>query len=692
MTTSENQHTPHPDEQPTAISRFEVAIFVAVLVFYAATRLVGLADYPIYFFCDEATQANLASELIDNGLRDPDGNLFPPYFLNAKVYNLGLSIWMHATTVALFGKSIAVVRATSVAVGLFGAAALMIALRFGFKTRLWWLGGLTLAVLPGWFLHSRTAFETAMMVGFYAAFICAYLLYRTVSPWWSVAAVIFGAATFYSYSNGQGVMFVTCVLLVASDARYHWQVLRSRPRVAAAAAAAVVVVAWPYIRFRFILHPEMMADHFSDLHSYWITEIPLVEKIRIFFATYGEGLSPVYWFFEDTGELVRHRMKGYGYLPLWLAPAIVIGLGESLWRARKSAAHRLTIIAILAAPFSAAMVDIRITRVLSMMVPAALVAVIGLDRIRRWLGRFVPAPVFAGLAATGMAIAASAMTADALRNGPTWFPDYGMSGMQWGAQQLYDEIRPPLEANPGLRFIVSHSWANWPDAFPPFFLEDPLPERVRMGVIEEYIEQYRPRELSQNTIFVLTHYEYETAASSGMFELGAPLAVVDYPDGRTGFYITNLAYSADAEQIFLDKQAERRRRVEGTFELDGSPTLAIHPKFDEGGLKALFDGKLETIARTLDADPCVLTFNFSRPRAISGIRLTVWTPRYLLNLRVVGQDGSTVEARSAVDYAEGFQTQELQLPEPVSDARLVEIVIDKQGDTKVHLQEIEFLP
>jgi hypothetical protein len=267
-----------------------------------------------------------------------------------------------------------------------------------------------------------------------------------------------------------------------------------------------------------------------------------------------------------------------------------------------------------------------------------------------------------------------------------------MSGMQWGAQQLYDEIRPPLEANPDLRFIVSHSWANWPDAFPPFFLPPPLAERVGMGVIEEYMEQYRPRELSPNTIFVLTHYEYETARSSGMFEFGAPLAVVDFPDGRKGFFITNLAYSAEAEQIFLDKRAERRRRVESVFELDGSPTHAIHPKFDEGGLTALFDGKLETIARTLDADPCVLTFTFSQPRPISGIRLTVWTPRDLLNLRVQGQEGSTVEARTAVDHPKGFQTQELQLPETVSDARLMEITIDKQGDTKVHLQEIELLP
>ena len=48
-----------------------------------------------------------------------------------------------------------------------------------------------MAALPAWFLHSRTAFETVMMVGFYAVFVLAYLLYREVSaavarrPLWS---------------------------------------------------------------------------------------------------------------------------------------------------------------------------------------------------------------------------------------------------------------------------------------------------------------------------------------------------------------------------------------------------------------------------------------------------------------------------------------------------------------------------
>jgi hypothetical protein len=59
---------------------------------------------------------------------------------------------------------------------------------------------------------------------------------------------------------------------------------------------------------------------------------------------------------------------------------------------------------------------------------------------------------------------------------------------------------------------------------------------------------------------------------------------------------------------------------------------------------------------------------------------------------VLGADGQVREAQSAVNLVEGFGVSELQLPEPVADAREVVIVIDKSGDNKVHIQEIEILP
>ena len=65
---------------PFGFSRPELVLMVLVLVFYATTRVIGIADFPIFFFCDEATHANLAEDLVANGLRDQEGNFLPPYF------------------------------------------------------------------------------------------------------------------------------------------------------------------------------------------------------------------------------------------------------------------------------------------------------------------------------------------------------------------------------------------------------------------------------------------------------------------------------------------------------------------------------------------------------------------------------------------------------------------------------------
>src|SRR3989337_1972766 len=40
---------------------------------YLATRLIGLEDFPIYFFTDEAVQTLLASDYVQNGFRDNNG-------------------------------------------------------------------------------------------------------------------------------------------------------------------------------------------------------------------------------------------------------------------------------------------------------------------------------------------------------------------------------------------------------------------------------------------------------------------------------------------------------------------------------------------------------------------------------------------------------------------------------------------
>jgi hypothetical protein len=671
-------------------SRSDVILLVMVLLFYITTRLVAIEDFPIFFFCDEAIHANLARELVDNGFRDDEGHFLPAYFRNVATFNLSLSVWLHVPGVVLFGKSITVVRATSVVVGLVGVAALMLSLKWFYQLRLWWAGGLVMAALPAWFLHSRTAFETAMMVGFYSTFVLAYLLYREVSPRWLPAAVVCGAATFYSYSNGQGVMFVSTFLLLVTDWRYHLQVVRRRPWVAAAALVTGMLLAGPYLHFRFVRHPEMLSEHLGTLGSPWVTENPLHQKLAASARTYGRGLSPRYWFTDDTLEIVRHRMRGYGYLPIWLAPAVFLGIGIALWRCRGSPAYRLALIAVLAAPFSASLVGLRITRVLAMMVPASILATAGLDVIGSWLRRVVPGFAVSVSVGLGLVAATTLMTVDALANGPTWFSDYELYGQQYGAKQVFGAIRETLAEDVKNEIWVTPGWANNTNAFLGFFLSEEEMTRTHMGALDHFVRSYT--EIEDGLVFVFTGREYDAVRNDPRLVVDQPTRVIPYPDGRPGFVFFRAAFSAEAPAIRAAEQAERRMPVNSTVTINGKDVELRHPKIDIGHISDAFDGDPATLARTLDADPATVSMRFPAPRPVSGVRLQLWTERYDVALVVTGVDGSVTETAVEVSNDRSHEVTEISLSNPIPAAREVLITIQKYGDVHIHMQEIEILP
>jgi len=673
------------------LTRGEWVAMAAVLIFYAATRLYGIVEFPVYFFCDEALQANLAHDLVVNDFRDGDGTLCPAYFRNVRVFNLGLSVWIHSIPVTVFGKTVFTVRATSVVVGVVGTAALMLALKWFFAARLWWAGGLVMAALPAWFLHSRTAFETVMMVSFYAVFVLTYLLYREVSAWWLAAAVASGAAAFYSYSNGQGVMFISCLLLLVVDWRYHWRVVRRHPGAAAAGLVVLLLVAAPYVRFRFFLHPEMMELHFNDLESYWVEDIPTADKLEIFARTYVRGVSPGYWFTEDVKELQRHRMLGYPYVPLWLSPAVLLGLLISIVGSRRSAAHRLVLIAVLAAPFSASMVGLRITRVLAMVVPATLSATIGLDQLRAWLAKLLPDRLLQAAVAIGLTASTLAMTRDALVNGPTWFSDYGMHGLQWGATELFTEVRERLAtAPPDTLIAISHTWANNTNALGDFFLEPGERQKVDWIILDDVLHDRR-REVNPATLFVLTPLEFARAQESPKLVVDPNYDVIFNPAGRPGFYLVHLGYTADADSMFAAEREERRQLVDDTVTINGIAAVVRHPKLDQGKIADAFDGDLRSLARTLDGNPTDLGITFGAARPVRGVRLSLWTDHYNVDLRATDSGGTTTVVRAEQVTGGPPETFDVLFDDVVADVVRLDLHIAKRGDVHVHMREIEIL-
>jgi len=323
-------------------------LLVSALAVYGLARLIGLASFPIYFFSDEAVQTVLAADLVRDGFHGYDGVFLPTYFENASHFSLSLPVYLQVLPYLLFGKSIFVTRAVSVLVSLTGALAVGVLLRRAFDFRHAWAGVLIFSSLPAWYLHSRTGFETVIFVSMMAWMVYFYTRYRAGEVHHLYPAILFGGLAFYSYRGGQVVVLGFAALLLLSDLRYHL----AHRRTLLWGLLLALALALPYLRFEF-QHPHESYFQLRMLDTYWLHDIPLVEKIKRFGSLYLKGLSPRYWFWPEPGDLPRHLMKGYGHLPLFSLPFAAVGLAVVLRRFRDPA-HRTILLLGLASPLGGA--------------------------------------------------------------------------------------------------------------------------------------------------------------------------------------------------------------------------------------------------------------------------------------------------------------------------------------------------
>jgi len=671
-------------------ARLEWSLFSAALLLYTVTRLIGLTRFPIFFFCDEAIQANLAEQLLQNGFRDHTGTFLPPYFLNDQRWAVSLSVYVHLLPTWLFGKSVFVVRATSVAVTVLGAIALGVALKT-IGNRLWWSAPLVLGAMPVFFLHARTGFESAMMVSFYACFLCAYLLYRYRSPRYLFAALLFGAATFYAYTAGQGVLLVIGVVLLFSDLRYH---LRQRQALLAGAAVLALLLAAPYVRYRW-LHPGVVREQLAVLNSYWVDPIPLSEKLKHFGRNYVAGFDPRYWFRPNEIDVVRHRMKGMGYFPLVYLPIAVVGAGVCLRRFRRSSAHRAILFSPLGVPFAGAAVDIQILRLLAMVVPVTLLVGVGLDALFGWLRRVFPSVPLALACAGAFAIGITRLTATALVEGPTWYDDYELYGMQYGAPQVFRAIRDELARSDPKRVLLSSGWANNPNEFVRFFLRPQERPRIAMLTIHTFLLSRQP--VTPADLFVMTPEEYKLAQTSRQLVLQPPERIVPRPDGSPGFYFVRLGYADDADAVFAREREARKQLIEASVIVEGQALTVRHSPLDMGRPDDLFDGRGDTLIRGAEANPFVLELAFPRPRPIGKVAVALGAmDRVGLRLVVTPAEGGKARVfESSQTNRPARPRLELALPGgPVLASRLrLEITEVGGGEiTHVHVYELSLDP
>jgi hypothetical protein len=665
-------------------------IFAGVLVIYLLTRLVALDRFPIYFMADEASQTLYAQQLVERGFRDPQGILFPVYVEAAGGrWTPLISMYLHAVTYILFGKSVFLTRATSALVSLLAVIAVALIMKQIFKSRYWWTAPLLLSMTPAWLLHSRTGFETVMTTAFYGCFLYFYLLYRTKEPRYLVHALVFGALTFYTYSNAQVIMAAAGVLLLLSDLPYH---LRQREAVLKALPVGLLLAA-PFIVFR--LHqPEALGTHLHVVNSYWFSNISWLEKITTYLQKLAYGLSPQYWFLPNGQDLARHRFDSLGHIRLEVLPLLAAGLLIALKNFRQSP-YRAVIIAALVTPSGAALLDIGIPRLLAFVVPASLLAGLGLNWALEVLEKRISDKVLALSTFLLLSLANFGLFHIALTQGPRWFNDYGLYGMQYGAQQLLEEAIPAyLAEHPGQQILISPNWANATDRFIDFFATPEQRPRLSMGNIEGYLFKRLP--MQGNETFVMTAAEYDKAALSPKFTGLAVDQILYYPDGTPGFFFVRLAYSEGADEIFALEKEARRVLLEDTLELDGQVVELHYSQIDMGEPKNMFDGDTLTLMRGLEANPFILEMVFSEPRTLSGVEADFGIADLTLTALVYASpDGEPAAYSTELHSSDIDPLMHLtfdQGPAQISQIRF-EVFNRAAGETaNIHIKELNLLP
>ncbi len=658
-------------------------LFVLGLLLYLASRFIALDKFPIYFFSDEAIQTELAGKLIENGFKDASGQI-PVYFENGGQYNLSLSVWLQAL-VAPFERSIWLTRGISALLTIIFPLTLGLALRDFFKIKYWWFAPFVVSVIPAWFLHSRTAFETALGTALFCAFLYFYLRYRLQDRDFLPIALLFGALTFYAYAPLQIVVVLCGLVMLIVDWAYHFK----DKKVPWLGVITLIVLALPYILFR-IRHPESLERHLSILQSYWTTNVPLRSKLSEFFSRYLKGLDPRYWFLPNQTDLIRHQMKGMAHFPRLLAPFIALGIIKALNKL-KNPAWRLALIALLVAPSGAALADVAITRNLVTVVPLAILACLGLDAQLNWLANKPKKALMPALLVV-LALVASTVfiTHTAITKAPTWYQDYGLYGMQWGGKELSAEIKSFQAEHPEKEIIVSPTWANNTDIILSFFLGDPLP--VEVNSIKDWTLNFR--ELDDNMVFVMPPEELDSTRSSKKFTNIEKIHTLNWPNGETGFYFVTLQYVDNVQEIFDDEKDRRAEPESSILNIFEQEVEITHSVLDIGHIYNAFDGDTNTLIRGLEANPLTIKLVFEEPIEMRGLRVLIGLPPSVLIAEIKVAD-ENMTLRSGVQSL-GFEKNDWLEVYFAGSYMVEELSISLQENTAnrqphIHIWEIEII-
>ncbi len=322
-------------------------------------------------------------------------------------------------------------------------------------------------------------------------------------------------------------------------------------------------------------------------------------------------------------------------------------------------------------------------------IPATLMTALGLSASLDWLRAKWPKLRYwlaSGLLFFGLAGFSFWMLRDALQNGPTWYHDYGLSGLQYGARQVFPRAAEIARSDPESTVLVSSTWANGPDVVLRYFADGLL--NLRMGNINAWGLEYHP--LDRNMVFVMTQDDLDYVYESGKFTNITVDEIIPYPDGSSGFYFVRMDYVDDIKAILEEEREARQALKTDNIFIQGQRVEVQYSVLDMNEIAHAFDGDTTTLIRTLEANPLRLILKFPETIKLNGVTLFIGgTPTRISAtafyqgekldtvVKEVGQ--SSIVREEALPFGEAYMVDELQ----------IEVLSVNDGEiAHVHLWEV----
>jgi len=734
-------------------------LFVGAVILYLVTRLVGLTHYPIYFFTDEAFQTQAMVELIGRDYRDIDNTLFPAYFGNGMgltVYLQWIPYLLFGKS-ALVTRAVAAVITViaAIAVGFILRDAFKLkywwsGTFFLSMTPAWFLHSRT-AFETGVFVAFYAGALCTYLLYRYRSprFLYLTILFASMAFYSYNAAQLIVPVTGlvllvsdWRYHNQNQRTTIRAGFLLALLTIPYIRFKIDHPN----SADEILRLLGSYLVAEIPVSQKIttyISEYFFGLSAfYWyipndrdiirhlmkdyghimLVTLPfalvgLVQVLRNLRESASRAILLVILVIPMGGAMVQIGITRN--LVFVIPAAILTAIGfERVLRwienphqeldgsthasppTRKQVSASAGI--LLAGAVLALLFDKTIDRI-SIVALAILLGFHGLgyfEKLKGWMrDRFTGwklSHTIVSLAAFGvLSFANIFLLRDALTNGPYWWTDYGMGGMQYGAFQIYDIIEEYHQEHPETKFVFTSNWANGADVLNRFFIG--IQPWLDGGSIEGYIQRKYP--VDENTLFIMVPYEYEMALASPKLTDIRVETIVPNPDGTPAFYFVRLRYVDNIDEIFAAERAERAVLREAVINVEGQPVSIRFSYLDAvdqaQSIQEVFDDDIHTLAKTLEDNPFVIEFTFPAVRTISGFSIISGSA----NMQITVKCYPTLDAEPVTFMFEGKGSEDepmlsFDFPEPTDVQFLHMEMLDPYSPppAQIHIWELYFSP